>query len=198
MNFLISKEVKALLTPLSESPMMQHSFGQYLTEAEEDEDAVDATDAAPIDGEDEDESKEQEETPEVDPDAEPTDAPDANEEPAEVAPPDPNVDVSIYGDLTAERMLNMYKSCCSIYDLLEDAKRTVLVLMKRPEFFMAASRINQELDIVIPEIRNVMDSDFNPTKSQVYANIIAKFDAYIKALRLVFTDIENQIKSKDE
>ena len=95
-------------------------------------------------------------------------------------------------------MLNMYKSCCSIYDLLEDAKRTVLVLMKRPEFFVAASRINQELDIVIPEIKNVMDSDFNPTKAQVYANIIVKFDAYIKALRIVFTDIENQIKSRDD
>ena len=198
MNFLISKEVKALLTPLSESPMMQHSFGQYLTEAEEDEDAAATADETPIDGEGEDESKEQEDATEADPEAEPTDVPSATDEPTEVAPTDPNVDVSIYGDLTAERMLNMYKSCCSIYDLLEDAKRTVLVLMKRPEFFMAASRINQELDIVIPEIKSVMDSDFNPTKSQVYANIIAKFDAYIKALRLVFTDIENQIKSRDD
>jgi hypothetical protein len=105
MNFLISKEVKALLTPLSESPMMQHSFGQYLTEAEEDEGAVDTADETPLEGDDEDESKEQEDSTEADPEAEPTDVPGTTDEPTEVAPTDPNVDVSIYGDLTAERML---------------------------------------------------------------------------------------------
>ena len=94
-------------------------------------------------------------------------------------------------------MLNMYRACCEIYDILDDTKRTVIVLMKRPEFFMAANRINQELDVVIPELKQVIDSDFNPSKEKVYSNILVKFNAYVKALRIVFADIENQIKFND-
>lgn len=197
MNFLISKELKAQLVPLTESPLMHYPIPKYLSEAEEEEEDADV-ESNPAD-EDEEEDQEEQTSTDVDSDEDEstnvsTDADDS----AEVAPTDPNADVSIYGDLSAERMLNMYKSCCAIYDLLEDAKRTVLILLKRPEFFMAANRISQELDIVIPEIKAVLDSDFNPEKEQVYANIIVKFDAYIRALRIVFADIETQIKSKDD
>lgn len=108
-------------------------------------------------------------------------------------PADPNSEISIFKDLKSRRMLKIYKDLYNMYDVFTDTQSALNQLLKRPDFYVTAVKLNNELIVVLHELKIVLDSDFDQVKESVYQNVLTKFQAYARYLMEIIKDIENKI-----